>query len=118
MSEVKHRAAKCSPAAGARLLDSVYAVWASTAEAELQGVTGSDIRLGHRAKKPILVRKTFRNQGPPLQWNAKGNSRSLAWLKGKALELEGIVTSIGPNRPAKVKSLGIAVNANPPAWLS
>eukprot|EP00972_Heterocapsa_arctica_P036551 5379707-Heterocapsa_arctica.AAC.1 len=25
MSEVKHRAANCSPAAGARLLDSVYA---------------------------------------------------------------------------------------------
>eukprot|EP00972_Heterocapsa_arctica_P028959 4260381-Heterocapsa_arctica.AAC.1 len=64
MSEVKHRAAYCSPAAGARLLDSVYAAWASTAEAELLGITGCDIRLGHRAKKPVLVRKYLGTRAP------------------------------------------------------
>eukprot|EP00972_Heterocapsa_arctica_P067716 9997773-Heterocapsa_arctica.AAC.1 len=105
MSEVKNCIASCSPAAGARLLDRVYATWASIAEVELQGITGSDIRLGHKAKKPILVRKSFRNQGPSLQWDAKGNSISLAWLKGRALELERIIASPGLNGPAKVKVL-------------
>eukprot|EP00972_Heterocapsa_arctica_P055237 8150036-Heterocapsa_arctica.AAC.1 len=54
MSEVKNCIASCSPAAGARLLDRVYATWANIAEVELQGITGGDIRLRHRAKKPIL----------------------------------------------------------------
>eukprot|EP00972_Heterocapsa_arctica_P042601 6278358-Heterocapsa_arctica.AAC.1 len=101
MSEVKNCSVNCSPIAGARLLAKVSATWANIAEVELQGIIGSDISLGNRAKKPVLVRKSFRNQGPSHQWDAKGNSRSLAWLKGRALELEGIIASPGLNRPAK-----------------
>eukprot|EP00972_Heterocapsa_arctica_P026568 3912271-Heterocapsa_arctica.AAC.1 len=71
MIDVKNCIANCSPGAGARLLDGVYATWANIAEVEMQGITGSVIRLGHRAKKPVLVRKSFRNQGPSLQWDAK-----------------------------------------------
>eukprot|EP00972_Heterocapsa_arctica_P106366 15670752-Heterocapsa_arctica.AAC.1 len=51
---VKKCIASCTPAEGAKLLDKAYASWARLAGIELQGITGSDIRLGHRASKPVL----------------------------------------------------------------
>eukprot|EP00972_Heterocapsa_arctica_P037497 5520132-Heterocapsa_arctica.AAC.1 len=54
MIGVKKCIASCALAEGAKLLDKAYASWARLAEIELQGITGSDIRLGHRASKPVL----------------------------------------------------------------
>eukprot|EP00972_Heterocapsa_arctica_P023652 3485384-Heterocapsa_arctica.AAC.1 len=98
LCKVRDCVASCSSDTGATLLDKAYCTWARLAEIELQGVTGCDIRLGHRASKPVLVRKTFKNKSPAFQWGAKGNARSLEWLKGRALEVEGLIASPGMNR--------------------
>eukprot|EP00972_Heterocapsa_arctica_P096772 14277728-Heterocapsa_arctica.AAC.1 len=89
LCEIRSCVASCSPDTATKLLDKAYATWARLAEIELQGVTGCDISLGYRSSKPVLVRKTFKNKGPAFQWDAKGNARSLEWLKGRNLEVEG-----------------------------